>query len=356
MKTAKILNVRQFAAVSSLCLRVPVFKIRFGCGRNAGPRSTVEPSWRTLQPNAGLTDIMNMMDGTASTQIQRAQPSETSSPALTRRQLLKRLAGGAAVAAAVGYYANRVEPFWPKFPEVPITLKGLPGAFANFRIAQLTDLHTGRVPLDYLRDVVDRVKQIKPDLVAVTGDLVHHDPQMIQPVTRLLSGFACPVLVSFGNHDYAPLRGDDDPYDPELADKLQVALTAGGCQVLRNAALPISRDGQTIWMVGLDDLWFGDFNPRLAFETVPARDGDCPVAQSRYRRKARPAASRSNSFRPHARRTNPPAVLRRSAAECCPAAVRHGAFSAAAQPAVCKHWRGVYPVREVQLPAGGAGV
>lgn len=225
---------------------------------------------RSRSASGDSSDIMNMMDGTAVTHAE-VQPSDTSSPVptLTRRQLFKRLAGGAAIAAAAGYYANRVEPFWPKFPEVPITLKGLPSAFADFRIAQLTDLHTGRVPLDYLQRVVARVKQINPDLLAVTGDLVHHDPDMIEPVTRLLSGFSCPVLVSFGNHDYAPLRGDDDPYDPELADKLQVALTASGCQVLRNAGTPITRDGQTLWMVGLDDLWFGDFNPRLAFASVP---------------------------------------------------------------------------------------
>jgi predicted MPP superfamily phosphohydrolase len=149
-------------------------------------------------------------------------------------------------------------------------LKGLPKSFEGFRIAQLTDMHTGRVPYDYLDRVVARVKESKPDLLAVTGDLVHHKTDMIEPVCRLLKQFTCPVIVSFGNHDFAPFRGDLEPYDPNLQDELQSVLTDIGCHVLRNAAMPIIRNDEKLWFVGLDDLWFGDFNPPRAFENVPA--------------------------------------------------------------------------------------
>ncbi len=189
---------------------------------------------------------------------------------LTRRELFKRLAAFSILPVGAGFYANQVEPFWPRFPEIPVQLKGLPDAFENFRIAQITDMHTGRVPFAYLQGVMEKVRDLRPDLVAVTGDLVNHDPAMIDPVVQLMKTFSCPVLVSFGNHDFGPFRGDTEPYDELLAEKLQSALTRVGCRVLRNASFPIIRGNQALWIVGLDDLWFGDFNPPLAFEKVPA--------------------------------------------------------------------------------------
>jgi predicted MPP superfamily phosphohydrolase len=197
---------------------------------------------------------------------------------LTRRQLFQRIAGCGVVAVGGGYYANRIEPFWPKFPEIPIRLKGMAKSFDGCRIAQVTDMHTGRAPYPYLEKVIDTVAKLNPDMVAFTGDLVHHNSEMIEPVTRLIKRLSCPVMVSFGNHDFAPFRGDDDPYDPDLNEKLQTALTAIGCHVLQNASLSFDRGNDRIWIVGLDDLWFGDFNPELAFANVPI--GETTIALS----------------------------------------------------------------------------
>jgi hypothetical protein len=196
-------------------------------------------------------------------------PAQPPAKRLTRRQWFKRLAAFSILPIGGGYYAHDIEPFWPKFPDVPIQLPSLPRPFEGFRLAQISDMHTGRVPYAYLQKSLDRVKQSKPDLAVFTGDLLHHRTDMIEPVARLLAGFDCPVLVSFGNHDFAPFRGEDEPYDPGLHLELQNALTAIGCHVLRNQAMPIERNGQQLWFVGLDDLWFGDFNPPLAFANLP---------------------------------------------------------------------------------------
>jgi predicted MPP superfamily phosphohydrolase len=200
-----------------------------------------------------------------------SQISNSPTPAtrLTRRQLFKRLATFSILPIGAGYYAHDIEPFWPKFPDVPVQIRSLPKSFEGFRLVQITDMHTGRVPYAYLQKSIDRVKKSEPDLAVFTGDLLHHRADMIQPVTNLLKGFDCPVLVSFGNHDFAPYRGDTEPYDPDLDFELQNALVAIGCHVLRNDAMPIEKSGQHLWFVGLDDLWFGDFNPQLAFSKVP---------------------------------------------------------------------------------------
>ncbi len=169
-------------------------------------------------------------------------------------------------------YAHKIEPFWPRFPEIPIRIKGLPKSFENYRVAQITDMHAGHVPVDYLQRVMRQVHALKPDLVLFTGDLLHHDPRAIEPLKGLLRSFSAPVYASFGNHDYGVFRGEGEPYTPELSQLIHAACVEAGCTVLINNSAAINRGKDRLWLVGLDDLWFGDFNPELAFEAVPKNE------------------------------------------------------------------------------------
>ena len=205
------------------------------------------------------------------------EPSTTIAPpaktaVLSRRRFFVQMLAAAALPVAAGYYTYNVEPFWPRFQEIPIHIKGLPKSFDGFRIAQVTDMHGGHIPFEFLAKTLARVEDLKPDLVLFTGDLIHHDPTAIDRVAALMKTFSMPTVASFGNHDYGPYRGEDDPYDPQLADKLRVAITNAGCTVLVNQSKPIEHSDGRLWLVGLDDLWFGEFNPKLAFENVPSNE------------------------------------------------------------------------------------
>jgi predicted MPP superfamily phosphohydrolase len=131
-------------------------------------------------------------------------------------------------------------------------------------------MHTGRTQFKYLQRVMSEVNDLKPDLVLITGDLIHHDSTALDPVVTLLKTFSAPVVVSFGNHDFGPFRGEDEPFDITLPQQVENAVTSTGATVLRNKSMPITHADGTLWLVGLDDLWFGDFNPDLAFKDVPA--------------------------------------------------------------------------------------
>jgi predicted MPP superfamily phosphohydrolase len=207
------------------------------------------------------------MTGTA------ADPLTTNAAAaprrITRRGFFKFCAGVAMVPVAAGAYATQVEPFWPRYHQIDIPVRGLPPAFAGYRIAHLTDLHTGKAPISYLQHAMNHVRDLTPDLVLVTGDLVHHNPAMIGPVVDLLSSLRTPVVATFGNHEYGIDRGPDEPHDPDLADKLEAALTAAGHTPLRNASMPIRKGPDTLWIVGMDDLWYGGFDEIRAFADVP---------------------------------------------------------------------------------------
>ena len=60
-----------------------------------------------------------------------------------------------------------------RIKELEIGLRGLPRELAGFRLVQISDVHVG--PLlrkDWVGHVVDQVRALSPDLVAITGDLV----------------------------------------------------------------------------------------------------------------------------------------------------------------------------------------
>jgi predicted MPP superfamily phosphohydrolase len=187
----------------------------------------------------------------------------------SRRQFFKRLAICATLPIAGGLYATQIEPFWPEFNEVTISIPNLPKSFEGFRIAQLSDLHAGRVPFSYIQKVAAQVQQLKPDLLAVTGDLVHHTRDWVTPIAQLLGNMKIPAIISYGNHDYGVFRGDDETADADLPEFMQAELTKNNCIVLRNASTRITRNNENLTIVGLDDWWFGDFSPHKAFADVP---------------------------------------------------------------------------------------
>lgn len=193
----------------------------------------------------------------------------------SRRSFLRGAATFVGAGLSAGAYAREVEPFWLDVHEMDIAIRGLPRAFDGLRVAHLTDLHTGpRVPIEYLRRAIQHVNDAAPDVVLLTGDVVHNSPQWIGPAAELLSALQAPVYVSFGNHDYS-LFGSHPGKSTVVADPLQRALQRIGCVVLRNRASAIERDGQRIWIVGIEDLWSSMFDPAAAFAQVDrSRDAE----------------------------------------------------------------------------------
>jgi predicted MPP superfamily phosphohydrolase len=87
--------------------------------------------------------------------------------------------------------------------EVPIN--DLPAALNGFTIVQISDIHVGpTIKRRYVEAIVDAVNQLKPDLIAITGDIVDGSvPQLTnhtQPLSRLTARHGA-FLVT-GNHEY----------------------------------------------------------------------------------------------------------------------------------------------------------
>lgn len=124
-----------------------------------------------------------------------------------------------------------------------ITVSSAPDGFDGYRIAVVSDLHAkefgegNRVLLDYVRD-------LEPDLVAVVGDILHEPDQMsmIPAVAKGLAAIA-PTYYVTGNHEWASGRM------PEMRQLLEET----GVTYLSNTFVPLERNGDTITLAGIDD-------------------------------------------------------------------------------------------------------
>ncbi len=177
---------------------------------------------------------------------------------ITRRRFLKGLAAaGLATAAGASAYAGLVEPFDYELTETEIFIRDLPRGFEGFRIAQLTDLHHGRlVPVGEVWRVVELARRARPDMYALTGDYTTALTHFVEPCAEALASLEAPagVWAVLGNHDH---RTDG----PRTAG----ALTARGVGVLTNASTTLRRGGDELQLIGVDDWGWGkaDFKSAL---------------------------------------------------------------------------------------------
>jgi uncharacterized protein len=166
---------------------------------------------------------------------------------LERRRLIARITGGAALAVGAGQVVVGMRNALGdhEVVDVPVTLHRLPRALDGFTIVQLTDMHIGlTVDRDFVSDVVRRVNQLEPDLIALTGDIV--DGRRAE-----LAGRAAPLAALRAPHGVFMVTGNHEYYSG--VDEWIAELTVLGVRVLRNERVAITRDGASFDLVGIDD-------------------------------------------------------------------------------------------------------
>src|SRR5690606_12243842 len=80
------------------------------------------------------------------------------------------IVGGAGSVTGVGIVQAQQ---LPEVVEVEVPIAGLPPEAEGFRIVQISDVHVGpTIRGEFLAAVVDRINELRADVVAVTGDLI----------------------------------------------------------------------------------------------------------------------------------------------------------------------------------------
>ena len=139
--------------------------------------------------------------------------------------------------------------------EYEIVSDQIPEAFNGFRIAQVSDLHNAEFGENNVK-LIELLAQTDPDMILLTGDLIdsrHTDIEMALEFARQAIQIA-PVYYVSGNHE---ARVDE-------YEDLKIGLAEAGVVILENQKVQITRDAESITLMGIDDpsFWedylFGD--------------------------------------------------------------------------------------------------
>lgn len=170
--------------------------------------------------------------------------------------------GAAGILTAYGVYQARRK---PGIVNLTIPIKNLPADFEGFRIVQITDIHAGlTVKRDWTEIVAQQVSELKPDLIAFTGDLadgsVPHLREHVEPFAFLNAPYG--KFFVTGNHEY---YSDVLPWVEEIGRM--------GYKLLNNEHAIVERNGSSLVLAGVTDYSGGDFLPEHKSDPRKAVDG-----------------------------------------------------------------------------------
>lgn len=144
----------------------------------------------------------------ASPQAPSALPTPSHDSALLNRRSF--ITGASSVGllvttAAGASYGFREARRVPGVARVKLPVPGLHPDLEGFRIVQISDLHIGpTIKRDFLHMVVDRINELTPDLVALTGDMVDGHVADLRPELADLERVVAThgTFYVLGNHEY----------------------------------------------------------------------------------------------------------------------------------------------------------
>ena len=143
--------------------------------------------------------------------------------------------------------------------------KNLPESFDSFKIAHISDPHSN--PADGVYEII---KDSEPDIIVITGDLVHDDDKPYDKISSLIKKLSAisPVYAVTGNHDMWHIGHE----------KIIQNLENSGVKFLRGEMIEIKKGEERIALFGLDDPFSKlpdkiDEKIRTSLSALPEFDG-----------------------------------------------------------------------------------
>ena len=131
-----------------------------------------------------------------------------------------------------------------KLTEYIITSTKVLESFTCFEIAQVSDLHNAELGEENSK-LLELLSEVEPHIIVLTGDLIdsrHTDIEIALDFAGKATQIA-PVYYVSGNHEARV---------PEY-EELKMGLSEAGVTVLENQNVQITRDGESITLMGIQD-------------------------------------------------------------------------------------------------------
>jgi uncharacterized protein len=156
----------------------------------------------------------------------------------------------ALLSTAIGFFNARRR---ARVVAVDVPIEHLPPALDGFTIVQISDIHVGStIKHRYVEAIVEAVNRLKPDLIAVTGDVVDGSVEQLadhtQPLGRLSARYGAYLVT--GNHEYY-----------SGADAWIAEFERLGLNVLINEHVVVEHGGARVVIAGVTDYSAGHFDP-----------------------------------------------------------------------------------------------
>lgn len=177
---------------------------------------------------------------------------------ISRRRFLKTLLGAGIFTTGLPFlYSFFLERTWFDVQRRSIPLFHFKSPFRGLRIVQFSDLHYGfYFNREQLKSVVNIIRDLEPDIVCFTGDLVEDETDGLQACVPILASLKAPLgkYAVLGNHDYW-----------SNVDDVKQAMTDSGFQLLVNEHAVVKQGSEYIVLAGIDDALHGtpDLNQAL---------------------------------------------------------------------------------------------
>ena len=134
---------------------------------------------------------------------------------------------------------------WLQTERYTICSKKVPVSFDGFVIVQLSDLHSEMFGKKNRR-LIRRIRQIQPDLIVMTGDMIHHNDSssvFLLLATELTKEY--PVYFVTGNHEqHFSIR------EPRKYHKYMAELKKAGVMIIDNAKVEHRKNDDAIHLFG----------------------------------------------------------------------------------------------------------
>ncbi len=121
----------------------------------------------------------------------------------------------------------------------------LPSSFDHYKIAVVSDLHNAEFGKNN-GTLISLIENEKPDIIAITGDLIDSNRTNIEVAEKLVEDLAqiAPCYYITGNHE---------GWLGEQYKELEKKLVDAGAVILHNKAEQIEKNNEIIQLFGLDD-------------------------------------------------------------------------------------------------------